>query len=370
MTEHGCILYAGDELDLAYERSRLRAGLLCRQRARAGRLAKLRHDLANADLRQILPRRAWVEGREQDSSQALTVLFSGTLRTLDYCARSIFGNDDWQVTAGSSSGASPDIVVTDHPLGGSLSSTLPAIRTPQWVRQELQLAETWSATLSRVPRRLRKELGRLLRKYGYRPVFVGGEQAIRDFREDLLLPSVRERYGSEAIVASAASFYRECRGMTRLDLLSGESVVAASLVESDGRRLCIRKSALRPGRDALPGRADVLDYFTLLLAQLAGCRVLDFGLSRPHLEDGTFRYKAKWGTRVVPAGGPKASIRISPRRETPAVLSFLGRNRFLERAGDGFVVRVPADNDRSTMSWQHLERLANVSGIRCAEFRQ
>jgi multiple sugar transport system ATP-binding protein len=145
------------------------------------------------------------------------------------------------------------------------------------------------------------------------------------------------------------------------EVQGGAAVVASNLLEQQGDALLIKRHALAPGREELRGRADVLDYFSLLSAQLIGATVLDFGLSRPHLDDGVFRYKSKWGCRVLPVNGLKADICIIPQRRTEACLAFLRRNHFLQRRGDSLVVRAPAGEDGEARAL--ADRLAGVQSL-------
>jgi hypothetical protein len=288
---------------------------------------------------------------------------SGALRTVEFCASAIFGSTAYETrTPSDALKRGADIRVTDHLIYGLRADKPCGIRSPQWVRQELLLGPSWEETLASLRTHLRKEISRLLRKYGYRISTASGQACIDAFRRDFLLPNLNERYGSAAIVAADDAFMRECRDMTRLNLHHEDSIVAASLVEIEGTRLMIRKSAVKPGLKSLRGRSDILDYYCLLLAQLAGCRTLDFGLSRPHLEDGTLRYKSKWGTRIVPAGGLKARIRIDPLRFTAATRAFLRRSYFLQRDAQGFVVRILYDDASRPDAVNRLQDLAEIGG--------
>ena len=119
---------------------------------------------------------------------------------------------------------------------------------------------------------------------------------------------------------------------------------------------------MNPAAPDLPGRADVLDYFSLLLAQMLGCAALDFGLSRPHLDDGAFRYKAKWGARVQPQDtGPKTSILIAPLKRTEATLAVLRRNLFLQRSDNGLLIRVLYDQAAAASGSAHADTLRRAA---------
>ncbi len=357
-------LFNGDELETAAAMS-----LVAVTRSSVPRVPgfdtarRLFDDLVNARVSDLLPKRLIVSGVERDSGMPLSILYSGPLRTLDYCAGAIFASGDYD-DQDAEDRAAADIAVGLRRLDGLAVSRAPSIRTPQWVRQVLDLEANWPETIAALPKKQRREIARMLRRHGYRAAMSSGPNAIAGFKTELLNPGLEDRFGRGAIVAADDRFVRQCRGMLRLDLTHEDTVVAANLLEMRGRRLAIRKCALKPGLDALRGRADVLDYYSLLTAQLLGCNTLDFGLSRPHLEDGSFRYKAKWGTRIVAADGLlKADVRITPIRYTAPVRAFLRRAFFLQRAERGFVVRVVHDADSSPVADWPLWRLADVDGI-------
>ncbi len=318
-------------------------------------------DIKNA---QLLPRHCVVTGCERDSGEAMTVLFSGSLRATNLRARDILGNSEFtsrEVRSGSS--LDPDMIVTDHPWARPWLRRKKSIRVPKWIRQELPVASTWDETVSALPKKLRSDIARLLRKFEYHLSLDQRTDALTDFYRELHLPYVQARFGKDALVVDEATFLRETRNATRLNLIHNNAVVAASLVERDGEKLLIRRSSMKTGAEWLKGRADVLDYFCLLLAQLLDCTILDFGRSRPHILDGPFRYKAKWRTRIVPSGGSEPATCISPIRPTAATLAFLRRNYFIQQADNTFFVRILYDNDSAADTITRLEEKTKNLGL-------
>lgn len=359
------VLFDGDDLEKAAAMSEIVVSKRGPARVRQFQsLRRLIQDTANVRFRDLLPNKVIVSGVERESGERMSMLFSGPPRILDYCANAIFGSDAYvEDRTRNRRKCKPDVIVS-IPRASLFTSRNPcSIRSPQWVCQVLELRESWPETVATLRNRLRKEISRTLRKYGYRVAMSSGSDALSRFKKELLDPSLKIRHGRSAIVARDSQFIRESRDMFLLDLYYEDSVVAGSLLEYTGDRLAIRKSALQPGSDELRGRADVLDYYCLLTAQLLGCGVLDFGLSRPHLEDGTFRYKAKWGTRVLPVEGLKADIRINPWNYSTAVRAFLRRSFFLQRTESAFTVRVLYDDESPPSANWRLWRLADIEGI-------
>lgn len=333
----GCSIYCGDDITQADANSQLADDTLAEKTAsRFGRAAHLFRDARNARYREWLPRACLVTGTEHESGESLTIGFSGTLRVVDFCSETIFGGSDYErATKNVSSARHADIIISDHPFAFPLMRRRCQLRTPPWVRQQLLLAESWSGTLDNLPSKQRQEIRRILRRHRYLISLSRGRSAIRDYYRHLHAPYLTRRYDEAVILPSESAFLSQNEHMTRIDLLHGNDIVAASLIELRGSTLGIRASSMRADISDLPGRADALDYFSLLLAQLRGCTVLDFGLSRAHLDNGSFRYKSKWGAIPSLIGGFKADICISPVTRSAATLAFLRRNRFLVRTRNG-----------------------------------
>ena len=358
-------LYSGDDLAAALDGSHIVKSPADRTAPAAfSRLRDLAEDLRAADWQQWRLRNRTVEGTERDTNLPLRIRFTGAMRAIDFVAAGILGGGDWELVSGASHDA--DILVSDHPLAAPRLRRTAPIRLPQWVRQTLNTGTEWSDTLDALPRGHRKELGRLLRRHGYRARLNADSDAIEAYYDELHVPYLTRQFGKASLRQDRNVFLAlHCR-CRRLDLLHDGEVVAANLLEQQGRALAIKRHALLPGRGELRGRADVLDYFSLLTARLLGAGTLDFGLSRPHLEDGVFRYKAKWGCRVIPVNGLKADICIVPLRRTESCFAFLRRNHFLQRGGKNLVVRIPPGQDAEARAL--ADRIAGIQGLRGPEF--
>ncbi len=366
----GCLVYCGDDLSLAAANSEVSAkSPLRRTRRTPDALSRLLSDARNVRWRELVPRACVIRAPERDSGEILTVGFSGSLRIVDAFAAGVFGHGDYDAEPARLSAIhGVDILISDHALADLPTRfSRPCIRIPPWVRQERPIAADWTETLAGLSSKLRSELRRWIRRQGYTVAISAGDAAIRDYYRELHRPYLSGRFGDAAIVAPESAFVRQRRDALRLDLLRNRSPVAASLLEVHQQRLAIRSSAMHPDAPPLPGRADVLDYFSLLMGQLLDCRTLDFGLSRPHLDNGAFRYKTKWGARPQAVGGLlKADVRVYPLERTEATLAFLRRNRFLQRGEEGLVLRMLYDRAAACRDEdlpEPLGRLTRPAGV-------
>lgn len=322
-------------------------------------------DALNTPAIRFFPAAALATGTECTSGTTMRILFQGQLRSVEFCAEHILGTTDFEIVPLSSpTDRHYDAVVTDHPLlDRGLFGRKPALSIPQWVRQRCSLGDSWQQTVANIQVPLRKRVARSLGKHRFTVHLRPAALAANDFYHALYLPYLKRRFGSAAIVTSERAFMREAHDGLLLELRLDRQLLGASLVRAHGDTLYLGKSALSL-HQAISHVFDLLDYFCFLLAQLAGCRHLDFGVSRPHIEDGTFVNKTKWRPQLIPAGRLKPTIRIRLANRSPATWGFLARNGFIERRADAFIVqRLYGEHVPSTEEATELRRLAARSGL-------
>jgi hypothetical protein len=333
-------LHHGPDLAQAFDRSVKPPAPTGRMRAAYRALHHSLVDALNAPSLREAAAYVVVTGKESLSGTTMRILFHGQKRSLPFCARHILGTEDFELAPYSASSERDyDVMIADHPLvERDFFDRRPALCVPHWLRQRCALGAEWSDTLSGIPASLRKRIARVLGNGSYVARIGSGAAAAGDFYHRMYVPFLTRRFGAEAIIASERSFLRQADRSGILELWLANQLVGAVLVRQHSDTLFIGKSAVSLEHTA-PYRSDVLDYFCFLLAQLCGCRWLDFGVSRPHLEDGVFVNKSKWRPQLAPAGGLRTSLRIRPTRNSPATIGFLRRNGFIERRSGEFVVR-------------------------------
>jgi hypothetical protein len=335
-------LYAGADLINAVARSVIVPDA-AQRRSRASLPRFFRpiiDDALHAPVLKILPSNLLVTGRERISGASMRVLFRGQLRAVEFCAQHILGTRDFSsAPVRLRRGLHFDVAVFDHPLvDRNWVAARPCIRVPLWIGQRCKLNDTWDGTLQALPHALKKEIARLLRKHPFSVTTTSATAAKVDFYRRVYLPFIKQRFGTAANIRDERTFLRESRDAVLLQLFLAGRMTGATLVKRRGDTQVVDKTGLAPEHD-VSGRSVVLDYFCFLLAQLQGCKWLDFGVSRPHLEDGVFHYKCKWRTELIPATAFKPAIRIRPVSRSPATMAFLSRNGFIERRGARYIVR-------------------------------
>jgi hypothetical protein len=352
-------LYAGGDISAAFARSDVvpsSASPLHAAHFGIGAQRLIDDALSSPTLR-MLPAATRVTGTEASSGAPMTILFQGQLKAVDFCARHILGTDQFE-TQPLRGVVDTDVVVTDHPLlDRDLFASRPCIAVQPWIGQRCDLADTWERTLDQRPPSLRKELGRVLRKHAFTVAIIEDPSAKRVFYDRLYTPYIARRFGREGIVRSERAFLRESEHAVLLALHLEGQMSGATLLSRRGDVLAMGKSALNVEHDAAD-RSELLDYFCLLLAQKLG-----FGVSRPHVDDGVFRYKCKWRPRLVPSGGLKSVLRIRPVVRSEATLAFLRRNGFIERRRGRFFLRQLRTDAGTLQERVELGQLAARSGL-------
>jgi hypothetical protein len=202
----------------------------------------------------------------------------------------------------------------------------------------------WREQVDGMHRGTRQETARILRRQRYRCRLTSDARDFARFYDELYSPYIARRFGAAALIVERERFIDECRRGIVMQLLQGDSVIAAALLRRTGNSMAV----VWTGHDlaiggAGQGATDALDYFSLLYAHLKGCRWLDFGPSRPDLLDGALRYKAKWGAAIHAGLVPQSSIFWTCQGGHDTVAQFLRRHVFLVRNGSGLTAAIFTD---------------------------
>jgi hypothetical protein len=337
---HGAELDAGRDLAGAVERS---VGRLASRKdvrrtgpANTGRLPSFRESLSGFAGMSVGS--CAVRGQHATTGDTVTALFRGRLASVDFVAEHLFGTTEFERVAARSI-RSFDYLVLDHPLlGVGRRRRNRGLMLPGWLRQRSVLGAEWARTVAEFSPSLRKKISRALGNRSCVATVSADSEAKRQFFRDMYLPYVEHRFGSAAVVWPEAAFLRSADAGVLLQLEIDGMLECAVLVSAKQPTLFVQKSAYRLGTaDSL--RSDLLDYFCMQLAQLLRCEYVDWGLSRPHLDDGVFVNKSKWRPQLVLGDGWLKSIQIVPLSDSASTRALLRRNGFIERRRGQFVVR-------------------------------
>jgi hypothetical protein len=183
------------------------------------------------------------------------------------------------------------------------------------------------------------EAFRLLRKHRYTCRVSHMASDLATFYETMYRPSVGNRFQQAVLFKPYASLLRSFqRG--RLLWITREGVpVAGKVIEYEGTRLRFVASGVAGGDQTLrkQGALSACHYHAIEHARQMGCDLLDWGGSRPCLNDGVLRYKMKWGCTLAEERRQSDRILlVKARTVTATVASFLEHTPLLFRDQGGF----------------------------------
>jgi len=356
-------LYAGPDLEHAYEESVARSAVARTDSSRprswtaaawAARSALLHVRRKVSSLATTSCYEVQGLGRPINSTDDVRVRYVGERKNIGFLVSACFS--EFKVSSERAlgpleaaaavrrAGQDEDMLLVDaeSPL---MSPGVPALRLPPWVRQRVSLPTSWPDFVSSLSRGTRREIARCLRKYRYQARVADSHAAFERFYRDLYQPHVVRRFGAEAFVIDEATFHRERAGTQLIELVHDGEVVAGNVVRSAGDTTWILWCGFSSLVDSrgLKGVTDVLDYFSLLDAARRGIKQVDFGRSRPRLNDGPLTYKSKWNSEVRLGVLKKPPLLIVPRNLGAPVAKSLARNQWVTRVGGSLVVVVLFD---------------------------
>ncbi len=322
-----------------------------------------------------------LRGAERSSGSTLNLLYIGNGSNLAYFRSVAFSSAECHKLSDARSPLGLRRQIRRHQAGHDLvlvDTVLPFdkllvpahfLRLPRWVRQTLEFETSWEGVRSQLRERLPSKVRSRLRSNGYRVTLVSSRDARRDFYRDLYRFHIAERFGDASIVDTEARFLRQTRGCYVLQAHWKDEIVAGQVLRPAGQELTIHRFGMsrRAHAEGLKGLADVLDYFSVRYAFDQGFSRVNFGLSRPNLDDGVLTYKLKWGTRIEEGRAKKPDLRLWVRCWSPSVRLLLRHNRFIVRGDRGLEVLLAVGDepaDRELLARTRLDaRRCGLNGL-------
>ena len=179
-------------------------------------------------------------------------------------------------------------------------------------------------------------------------------------------PYIKKKFGDEAVVVSERKFLRQCSKGELMTLSRDKKVIFCVLLHAFAGRIGSVWGGVSDNVESkmLKGASTALDYFTILHGFERGYHTINFGLSRPLLNDGCFRYKRKWGTFIEDSLFPRADILIKPLCSNAPIKSFFAHNHFIARDDGNFVGKILFDEDKLTETHvQHCLKYYFTKGL-------
>jgi hypothetical protein len=254
-----------------------------------------------------------------------------------------------------------DMIIVDAEL--LISRVFPEedyLSVPQWVYQKLTLAPDLEQTHKQFRKNTLKELRKIRnRDFGYSTSSELDD--IRSFYEDMYIPFTRTRFEDAAAIQPWEKFVRWWKRGAFLLTLTFEKtdVLALYMLPAKGRLVSVcdgMSPDITP--DLRRGAVTAADMFSIEYAHEQGYEEIDFISSRPFMDDGAFRYKRKWGTRVTRDNYPINDIKIRVTRTTVATTSALANNPVIVSRNDALFGQVVLADD--SIGAQEIRNAVNL----------
>lgn len=205
--------------------------------------------------------------------------------------------------------------------------------TQPWIRQRVRLEEGGGRVGSRA---VEDVYGRRVRRYGYAASLCRDFNSVVEFFSRMYLPYIENRYGEKARFRPLRELAGAQRSGFLLKVEEGGQWVAGAVCRMRRREVTVIALAVAPPfQDRLRrGALSAVYYFLVRWAREQGLESVDMLRSRPHLEDGVYEHKRRFGARPYADAWPHTAIGVYPPRSGSVPERARG---LLVRRGSGFV---------------------------------
>ena len=131
-----------------------------------------------------------------------------------------------------------------------------------------------------------------------------------------------------------------------LKIFDGDEWVAGILIhyKASGPRLWSAGVKNADGMYLKKGVVAALYYYVSEYLREKGIKKINYGLSRPFLNDGVFRYKQKWGQKLAGVVGPYVCLQV--KAVSPVINNFLVKNPFIHVHKGAFIGAIFYNTDK------------------------
>jgi len=174
-------------------------------------------------------------------------------------------------------------------------------RIPDFVKSVLDLSGSFEDIKKNFHENiLRNNRNILNSKYSWK--VLNNESALRHFYYEMYVPYIKKRFGELAVIDSYYKVRRLFRTGFLMTIQKENKPLSGAICRTRNGIFIFEFVGIEKGSLQLlkEGALDALYYYCISLALEKKCKEIDFGNSRPFLNDGLIRYKRKWGTKFVP----------------------------------------------------------------------
>ena len=217
------------------------------------------------------------------------------------------------------------------------------VRIPSWIGVELDTSRSMEEIMQNFSKGTKHDVNRIKKKNFSFEITTDPEK-LEFFYRKMFIPYILKRHG-KILSPNYISYVKSILPRTKLMLIKlGGEYIGGALIDGKGHIVSLPCMGIINGEMEYlsQGVPTAINYFHILWAKENGIRVLDFGNSRPFLNDGDFQFKRKWGMRIKRSRYLFDVIHLRVVHFNDSTEKFLENNPFLYFDGEslkGFVYR-------------------------------
>ena len=284
-----------------------------------------------------------LKGIEKHSGKSLRILYVGNIYSMRYIAKLLFsGHPDIQKNSrifvkrvGKLIGVeNADMLIVC--CDGFFSKLFPNdfdFIIPEWLKFELDTSPPLSVIERGFSSGAKKDVKRIISR-GYTYELTEDPIVKKFFYRKMFLPYTIKRYKDEILphYPIYVKYLTDMRGMKLLMVRDRDgNDVVGGLVKFSGDKAILPSMGVLNGDERYLKEYAVaaLFYFHILVAKQHNVKRINFGNTRPFMNDGNFQFKRKWGMEISPSDTMTNVYLIKIMNLSPAVESFLTNNPFV-----------------------------------------
>lgn len=188
-----------------------------------------------------------------------------------------------------------------------------------------------------------------------------------DFYHNMYVPYITKAHNSRAIIMDYDYLLSEFKKCDLLFIKKDQLYIAGCLISYREDKPRLWSLGVRNADSAYinEGAIGAVFYYSVQHLRGQGHRSLNFGLSRPFMNDGVLRYKKKWGLKIVSADKSGFMIKTLPR--SGGIKGFLMNNPFVFQDEGNFKGAIFVNNEQSLTEkdFKRIYKDYYLAGITC-----
>jgi hypothetical protein len=240
------------------------------------------------------------------------------------------------------------------------------LAVPEWIGTMLTVPED-PENFARKSDNLKNDLRRVYRNR-LTHLISHDEKDFDDFYYGMYVPFVRKRHGQQAVIRNFYWMRRAFRHGGLLWVQQDGHHIAGQLFRRQGSAIQLLGIGTANGewKYVKEGAICATDVYIVKYAKNLGFKLIDFGGSRPSLNDGVLRYKRKWGMHLYDMPDNWYRYLIYWNRFNESVISFFSNSPliFRDHGGLSAISLINSDEPTTQSESEKIRRSFWMPGLR------